>query len=105
MLGVLIGAFVLGAIICAMEGDFPDLFPLAGCVVGTSLAGLLTRLLLVDLNAAWTPFLALFVSALACVVLVSWLLGMELKRALTAASIYFGVQMAIATGFQLILGG
>jgi hypothetical protein len=93
MLGILIGAAVLGVIIAVMEeGDFPGWFPLILCVLAASIPAAIV-------NALLPPhlfFVGAAVGTACATVAISALCQMTVQRAFIAASIYFG--------FQLVLG-
>jgi hypothetical protein len=92
MLGILLGAAVLGVIITVMEeGDFPGWFPMIMCVLAASVpAGIV--------NALTPPALFFLGPAVgtACVtVAISYFCQMTVRRAFIAASIYFAFQVAL----------
>lgn len=93
MLGILLGAAILGFIIAAMEeGEFPGWGVMIVCV----LAALVPAAVI---NALLPPSLflvGLAVGAGCAGVAISAMCGMGLKRASIAAAAYLGVQSAIS---------
>lgn len=104
MLGLLLGAVVLGVIVSVMEGDFPEFLPLLGCVIVVSAASFVTSLLIGETENVLLAFAPLVVAAGAGGVAISGLLGMTVKRASIAAGIYLFVNLLIAVGFLLVFG-
>lgn len=103
MLGILISAVVLGAIIAAMEGDMPDLLPLLGSVI-LMLIGQFLGAFLGVLAFGESAVPVLIVSAVGGAISgglgISWLCGMEVKRAALAATIH----LVVTVGIRLTLG-
>jgi hypothetical protein len=93
MLGLLIGAAVLGLIVAAMEREgFPGWGVMIVCVLAATIPALL-------LNALLPPsffIVGLAVGALCAGLAISALCGMTVKRASIAAAIYLGIQTAIS---------
>lgn len=93
MLGLLVGAGILGIIIMVMEeGDFPGWFPMILSVLAATVPAVL-------INAALPPELflvGLFVGAGCAALAISALCGMTVKRAAIAASIYLGIQIVLS---------
>lgn len=101
MIGLLIGAGILGVIIMVMEedGEFPGWFAMIGCVLAATVpAGLI--------NAFLPPGLfmvGLAVGAGVAGLAISALCGMSVKRASIAAGIYLAIQVAISVGLTMAL--
>jgi hypothetical protein len=96
MLGLIIGAGILGVIISVMEqGEFPGWGKMLICV----LAALLPAALL---NAVLPPELfivGLAVGAACAAVAISATCGMSVKRSAIAAGIYLGIQFLLSLAF------
>jgi len=92
MLGILLGAAVLGVVITVMEdGDFPGWFPMIMCVLAASIPASLV-------NVALPPhlfFIGAFVGALCATVAISYFCQMTVWRAFVASQIYFVIQLAL----------
>ena len=98
MLGLLVGAAVLGIIIVAMEkGEFPGWGKMILCALAASLPAFVINLFL-PYNFF---FVGLIVGALCAATTISATCGMSVQRSLIAALIYFGVQFCIS--FALIV--
>jgi hypothetical protein len=99
MIGILIGAAILGLIIAAMEeGEFPGWGKMVLCVLAAVLPAALV-------NALLPPELfivGLAVGAGCAGLAISALCGMSVKRASIAAAIYLGIQTVISLGFFLV---
>jgi hypothetical protein len=99
MLGLIIGAAILGVIIALMEGgEWPGWGPLFLCV----LAALIPAVIV---NALLPPelfFIGLIVGAVCAGFAISAAVGMSVKRAWIAAGIYLAVQTAISLGFRAV---
>ena len=97
MLGLIIGAGILGIIIAVMEKDeFPGWGKMVICVLAAVIPAAI-------LNAALPPelfFVGLIVGAVCAAVAISATCGMSVKRAGIAAGIYLGFQVV----FSLALG-
>jgi hypothetical protein len=100
MLGVLLGAAVLGVIIAVMEdGDFPGWFPLIMCVLAASIpAGILSAVLPPGLF-----FVGSFVGALCATVAISYFCQMTVWRAFLASQIYFAFQLGLGLLLYFVL--
>jgi hypothetical protein len=101
MIGLLIGAAVLGVIIAVMEGDgeFPGCLSMIACVLAATIPAAIV-------NTFLPPGLflvGLAVGALCAGAAISALCGMSLQRASIAAAIYLAVQTVISLGFHLML--
>jgi hypothetical protein len=93
MLGVILGAGILGIIIAIMEQDeFPGWGTMVLCVLAAGIPALIINLLL----PSFLFFIGLAVGALCAGVAISYLCGMSFKRATIAAGIYLGIQTAIS---------
>lgn len=100
MLGLIIGAGILGLIIMVMEdGDFPGWFPMIICVLAATVpAGII--------NAFLPPSLfivGLGVGAAVAGCAISAFCGMSVKRASIAAGTYLAVQVGMSIGLALLL--
>src|SRR5436309_695159 len=100
MIGILIGAAILGIIIAVMEQEeFPGLLPMIGCVLAAAIPAALV-------NAVLPPelfIIGLLVGTVCAGFAISALLGMSVKRALIAASIYLTIQAGISLIFLLMM--
>ncbi len=92
MLGLIIGAGILGLIVAVMEeGEFPGWFPMIGCVLAAAIPAAIV-------NSFLPPSLfivGLAVGALCAGCAISALCGMTVKRASIAAGIYLAIQGGI----------
>ena len=100
MLGLLIGAAVLGIIIVVMEkGEFPGWGKMILCVLAASIPSfVLSRLLPPELF-----FVPLLVGAVCAGLAISYTTGMGLKRAFIAAAIYFAFQLTLGLTLAFLL--
>ena len=100
ILGLLIGAGILGIIIAVMEQDeFPGWWKMMGCVSAAVIPAAI-------INALLPPALfiiGLAVGAVCAGFAISATTGMSVKRAGIAAGIYLAIQTAISFGLQLLL--
>ena len=100
MLGLFIGAAILGLIIAVMEqGDFPGW----GVMIVCALAALIPAAIV---NAFLPPelfFLGLAVGAISAGFAISATCGMTVKRASIAAGIYLAIQAAISLGLEAMM--
>lgn len=99
MLGLLIGAGILGTIIAVMEeGDFPGWISMVICVLAAVLpAGIVNAFIPPELF-----IVGLAVGAGCAAVAISAFCGMSVKRAAIAASIYLGIQVVISIILQMM---
>jgi len=101
MLGILVGAGILGIIIAVMEeGDFPGWFKMILCVLAAAIPAAIV-------NALLPPplfIVGLAVGAACAGCAISALCGMGVKRATIAAGIYLAVQTLISLVFYFLLG-
>ncbi len=99
MLGLFIGAAVLGIIIAVMEqGEFPGWLKMFGCVLAAVIpAGIVNAVLPPELF-----FVGLLVGAVCAAFAIMYTCGMDLKRAFLAAGIYFAVQIAMSTALYFM---
>ena len=104
MIGLLLGALILGVIISVMEDDFPDFLPLLGCVVVVFLASWGAAIAIGDTQSILLSFVPLIVGAFAGGIAISAFIGMTVKRATIAAASYLGVQLAFALIIALVFG-
>jgi hypothetical protein len=100
MLGLIVGAAVLGIIIAVMEeGDFPGWFEMIVCVLAAVIpAGIINAMLPQNLF-----IVGLAVGAVIAGCAISALCGMSVKRASIAASIYLVIQVSIEFGIQMLV--
>ena len=99
MLGILVGAAILGIIIAIMEKDgFPGWGAMIVCVLAAGIPAFLVNLLLPP--ALFIVGLA--VGAVCAGFAISFMCGMSVRRATIAAAIYLGVQTAISLVFWAI---
>ncbi|GAB4152548.1 MAG: hypothetical protein Tsb009_28540 [Planctomycetaceae bacterium] len=100
MIGILIGAGILGIIIAVMEeGDFPGWMPMIASV----LAAVIPASIINNFLPPLFFFVGLAVGAVCGGLVISATCGMSVKRASIAAGIYFGIQIAISTVFFLMM--
>lgn len=104
MLGILIGALLLGVIISVMEGDFPDFLALVGCVVIAAIgqfAGVCG-----GMSATGNPLLGILAGCVLGGILggvaIAKFIGMTVQRACIAAGIYTLVNVALSFGIQML---
>lgn len=99
MLGLILGAAILGIIIAAMEQDeFPGWGKMIICVLAAIVPAAI-------INAMLPPevfFVGLVVGAACAAVAISATCGMSFKRAGIAAGIYLGVQVVISLALSAI---
>jgi len=99
MVGLLVGAAVLGIIIVVMEnGEFQGWGKMIVCVLAAFVPSFL-------INLALPPelfFVGLIVGALAAGFAISATCGMSFKRATIAATIYLAIQVAVSLTFQVL---
>jgi hypothetical protein len=100
MLGLIVGAAVLGIIIAAMEQDeFPGWGKMVICVLAAVIPAAL-------INAALPPgyfIVGLAVGAVCAAFVISMTCGMSLKRAFIAAGIYLGIQTALSVALYAMM--
>lgn len=99
MLGIIIGAAILGVIIAVMEqGEFPGWGPMVISVLAAGIPALIVNSFLPsDLF-----FIGLAVGAICAGCAISATCGMSVKRATIAAAIYLTVQVVISFIFMSI---
>jgi hypothetical protein len=101
MVGLIVGAGILGIIIAVMEQDeFPGWGKMVLCVLAAGIPALI-------INALLPPYLfiiGLAVGAVCAGFAISWACGMTVKRATIAAGIYLGIQTAISLALYALLG-
>jgi hypothetical protein len=97
MLGLILGAAILGIIVAAMErGEFPGWGKMALCVLAAAIPAFV-------INALLPPelfIIGLAVGALCAGLAISATTGMGVKRASIAAGIYLAIQTAISLGLS-----
>lgn len=100
MLGLIIGAGILGIIIALMEqGEFPGWIKMALCVLAAGVpAAILDFLLPRELF-----FVGPLVGAVCATFAIMATCGMSLKRAGIAAGIYFTIQIALSLALSAML--
>jgi hypothetical protein len=99
MLGLAIGAAILGITIAVMEqGEFPGWGKMVFCVLAAGIpAAIIYALLPPPLF-----LVGLMVGAVCAGFAISWTCGMGVKRACIAAGIYLAIQAAISLAFFLL---
>jgi hypothetical protein len=99
VLGIILGAAILGIIIAVMEGDeFPGWGNMVICVLAGGIP-------VAILNSALPPnlfFVGMLVGAVCAMLAIMATCGMGPKRAAIAAGIYFAVQIALGFAFAAI---
>ena len=96
MLGIILGAAILGLIIAVMEeGEFPGWGKMIVCVLAAVVPAAIINLLL----PPGLFIIGLAVGAVCAGLAISATCGMSVKRASIAAAIYLGVQTLISLGF------
>jgi hypothetical protein len=100
MVGLIIGAGILGIIISVMEdGEFPGWWPMIVCVLAASIPAMIV-------NAVLPPslfFVGLAVGAICAGFAISAMCGMSVKRATIAVSIYLAIQIGISLLFVMLM--
>lgn len=100
MLGLFLGAAILGVIITVMEdGEFPGWWPLLGCVLIASVPSFAV----VISGAVEYALPAALAGAILCCFAIMFLCQMTLKRAAIAAGIYFGVQFCLGLLLAMLM--
>jgi hypothetical protein len=99
VLGLVLGAGILGIIIAVMEeGEFPGWLKMIGCVLAAAIpAAIINALLPAELF-----LVGLAVGAVCAGFAIAATCGMSVKRATIAAGIYLGIQTAISLVFYFI---
>jgi hypothetical protein len=99
MLGIIVGAALLGIIIAVMEREeFPGWGKMVLCVLAAGIPAAIV-------NAFLPPglfFIGTLVGAACACLAIMYTCGMAFPRAAIAAGIYFALQMAISFGFNAI---
>jgi hypothetical protein len=99
MLGLFIGAAILGSIIAVMEqGDFPGWGKMLICVLAAVVPATVLNMLL----PPGMFIIGLAVGAACAGVAISALCGMSLQRSSIAAGIYLAVQTVISIGLYAL---
>ncbi len=97
MLGIIIGAAILGIIIAVMEqGEFPGWGAMVICVLAGGIPAAIVNVLL----PPELFFIALAVGAVCAGFAISATCGMSFKRSCIAAAIYFAAQTVISLLFR-----
>jgi hypothetical protein len=100
MIGLLIGAALLGVIIAIMEeGEFPGWGALILCVLAATVPAAIINILL----PSYLFVVGLAVGAICAGFAISAACGMTVKRASIAAGIYLALQSGISLVFQSML--
>jgi hypothetical protein len=99
MIGILIGAAILGIIIAVMEeGEFPGWGTMVVCV----LAAVIPATIINHLLPPGLFIIGLAVGAVCAGLAISATCGMTVKRASIAAGIYLAIQTVISLGFYAL---
>jgi hypothetical protein len=99
MVGLVIGAAILGIIIAVMEeGEFPGWIKMILCVLAASVPAAIINALL----PASSFLVGLVVGAVCAGFVIAATCGMSVKRACIAAGIYLAIQTAISLAFFLM---
>lgn len=99
MLGIILGAAILGIIIAVMEeGDFPGWGPMVICVLAAVIPAAIINSLLPE---EWF-IIGVAVGAVCAAFAISAACGMSVKRAGIAAGIYLVIQSVISFLFNLM---
>jgi hypothetical protein len=100
MLGIIIGAAILGIVIAVMEGgEFPGWGKMVICVLAAGIpAAILDAALPGELF-----FVGPLVGACCAMVAIMATCGMSPKRAGIAAGVYFGIQFVVSLAFYAML--
>jgi hypothetical protein len=102
MIGLVVGAGILGIIVAAMEREeFPGWGKMALCALAAVLPALVINVLL----PPELFIVGLLVGAGCSALVISATCGMSLKRASIAAGIYLAIQLVISLVFYLLSGG
>ncbi len=100
MLGLLIGAAILGGIIAVMEeGDFPGWIPMIICVLAAVLPAVVLNIVFPELHF----LVGLAAGALCAAIAISAACGMSFKRAAIAASIYLAINTVLSLALNAVL--
>jgi hypothetical protein len=99
MVGIVIGAGILGLIIAVMErGEFPGWGKMAVCVLAAAISAFV-------INALLPPelfLIGLAIGAVCAGVAIAWTCGMSVQRSFIAAAVYFAIQCLISVGFYFL---
>ena len=99
MLGIILGAAILGIIIAVMEqGEFPGWGKMIICVLAAVIPATIINLLL----PPSLFIIGLAVGAACAGFAISATCGMSVKRASIAAGIYLAIQTVISVGFYAL---
>jgi|SRR6516164_1448038 hypothetical protein len=100
MLGLIVGAAILGIIIAVMEeGEFPGWGKMIICVLAASVPAMIINELV---PPGWF-IIGLVVGAVCAGFAISAMCGMSVKRASIAGGIYLAVQTVISLVFYLMM--
>ena len=101
MLGIIIGAAILGSIIAVMEqGDFPGWGSMIVCVLAAVVPATIINIFL----PPSLFIIGLAVGAACAGVAISALCGMSLQRSAIAAGIYLAIQTTISFALYALAG-
>ncbi len=99
MLGIILGAAILGIIIAVMEqGEFPGWGKMVVCVLAAGIPNFILNQVL----PAELFFVGILVGAVCAMFAIMATCGMGPKRAGIAAGIYFAIQLVIGLAFAAI---
>ena len=98
MLGLVLGAAILGIIIAAMEGEFPGWGKMIICVLAAVIPAAIINLLL----PPGLFIIGLAVGTVCAGFAISATTGMGVQRACIAAGIYLAIQVAISSAFYFM---
>jgi len=100
MLGIIIGAGVLGGIIAVLEeGEFPGFLPMIACILAASIPAAIINTLL----PREFFFIGLAVGAVCAGFAISALCGMSVKRSMLAVGIYFVVMIVLDITLAMLM--
>ncbi len=100
MLGILIGAAILGIVIAVMEEDG---FPGWGTMIVCTLAALIPAAIVNHFLPAVFFIVGISIGAVCAGFAISATCGMSVKRATIAAGIYLAIQVGISFLFQSMM--
>ena len=98
MLGLLLGAAILGIIIAVMEGEFPGWGKMVLCVLVAVIPAVIINMLL----PPGLFIIGLAVGAVCAGFVISVVTGMGVQRVCIAAGIYLAIQAAISVAFYFM---
>ncbi len=99
MLGLILGAGILGIIISVMEkGEFPGWGKMVLCVLAAVIPSFIINILL----PPYLFFIGLAVGAICAAFVIMATCGMSFGRAAIASGIYLGIQVVISTALYFM---